>query len=172
MSDSMTDTWSAEQLAGVVNRWCQEHQIVPANGQAGEQITERNIRYYRTLGLVGAPDSGGRGYRRLHRLQLIAIRLLQAQGLPLNRIRDLLYGRRLAELEEIEKRGLAELEATRVGQTRTVRQEFWSVMPLDEDFLLVSRRGRRIPAGVRERVLAALNNDTARTAALRHERKE
>jgi len=155
-----------------VNRWCQEHQIVPANGQTGEQITERNIRYYRTLGLVGAPDSGGRGYRRLHRLQLIAIRLLQAQGLPLNRIRDLLYGRTLAELQEIEKRGLAELEATRVGQTRTVRQEFWSVMPLDDDFLLVSRRGRRIPAGVRERVLAALNNDTAMTAALRYERKE
>src|SRR5262245_2637953 len=116
MSDTMTEGWPAEQLAGMGNRWCQAPQIVPANSLAGEQITERDIRYYRTRGLVGAPDSGGRGYSRLHRLQLIAIRLLQAQGLPLNRIRDLLYGRTLAELEEIEKRGLAELEATRVGQ--------------------------------------------------------
>lgn len=169
----MSESWSAEQLADAVNRWCQKHQVVPANGQAGEQITERNIRYYRTLGLVAAPDSAGRGYGPLHRLQLIAIRLLQAQGLPLNRIRDLLYGRKLSELEEIEQRGLAELEAARFGPTRTMdRQEFWSVMPLDDDYLLVSRRGRRIPAGLRERLLAVLNKDVSVTAAWRHERKE
>src|SRR3954469_4201951 len=100
---------SLPELADAVNDWCSEHDIEPANGQAGETVTERNIRFYRTMGLVDPPD--GAVYGEKHLLQLSAIRLLQAQGVPLRRIRDLLYGRSLAELREIRKRGLAESEA-------------------------------------------------------------
>ena len=168
----MSEAYSAGELAEAVNQWCQRHDVAPASGQAGESITERNIRYYRALGLVDAPASGGQGFGRKHRLQLIGIRMLQAQGLALDRIRDLLYGRSLEELEEVERRGLAELDQTRVGGWRAARQEFWSVTPLNDDFLLVSRRGRRLSAGLRERVLAALENNSPTTAAARHNRKD
>jgi hypothetical protein len=103
---------------------------------------------------------------------------LQAQGLPLSRIRELLYGRSPEELEEIERRGLAELAQAGAGsaagaaQWSAVRQELWSVTPLTDDLFLVSRRGRRITAGLRQRVLAALESSSAATAASRHNRKD
>ena len=38
-------------------------------------------------------SGGGQGYSEKHRLQVIAVRLLQSQGVPLRRIRELLLGR-------------------------------------------------------------------------------
>jgi hypothetical protein len=120
-------------------------------------MTERNVRYYRSLGLVGPPLAGGGvGYGELHMLQLVAIRLLQAQGLPLNRIRDLLLGRTLAELREIEKRGLAE-PPNPEPVFRPLSGEGWAMTPLDDEFLLISRQGRGISNEVRGRLLAALH---------------
>ena len=149
---------SAEQLAEEVNGWCDTHGVAPASGQAGERMTERNIRYYRTLGLLAPPlMGGGQGFVEMHRLQLVAIRLLQAQGLPLNRIRELLFGRTLDELKHIEKEGLAELKAASTPTFRPALSESWAVTPLDEEFLLVSRRGHAVSPELRARLLAALN---------------
>jgi DNA-binding transcriptional MerR regulator len=148
---------SVGELADEINRWCHRHRIEPASGQAGERMTERNVRYYRTLGLLDPPAAGGgQGYGEKHRLQLIAIRLLQAQGLPLHRIRDLLFGRTAEDLREIEKRGLAELEAAAVPHFRPSPAESWGVTPLDDEFLIVSRRGRSLPPDLRARLLSAL----------------
>ncbi|MEI9892950.1 MAG: hypothetical protein WDN28_03295 [Chthoniobacter sp.] len=110
----------------------------------------------RTLGLVDAPDGGG--YREKHLLQLSAVRLLQGQGVPLRRIRELLYGRSLAELREIRRRGLAEAPRTTAAQriSLPVQDELWRAIPLDEDFLLISRRGTTLTAAQREAVLRAL----------------
>jgi DNA-binding transcriptional MerR regulator len=156
----MKQTVSAQRLADLVNLWCQEHRVHPANGQAGEQISVRNIRYYRTLGLLDAPEfGGGQGFGEKHRLQLIAIRLLQAQGLPLNRIQQLLFGRSLEELSEIEQRGLAELRETRVSAFRPGGDESWNMMPLNDEFMLVSRHGRSVGADVRQRLLAVLGGE-------------
>ncbi len=157
----MPETFSLEALSDRINAWCEEHGIAPASGQAGEVVSERNIRYYRTLGLVDAPDGGGYGEK--HLLQLTAVRILQAQGLPLRRIRELLFGRSLPELREIRRRGLAE------GQTATaalrvtmpVQDELWRAIPLDEDFLLVSRRGTPITPAQREAVLLALRTGSS-----------
>jgi DNA-binding transcriptional MerR regulator len=155
----MRQTFSAVELAESVNRWCAEHRIAPVSGQAGERVTERNIRYYRTLGLVDAPESGGgQGYGEKHRLQVLAIRLLQAQGLPLTRIQRLLYGRSLEDLRRIEKQGLAELPAC-AEAFRPMADESWRVTPLDDEYLLISRRGRVVPEAVRARLLAALDNE-------------
>lgn len=157
----MNATYNVEQLAEAVNQWCDEHGVTPASGQTGERMTERNVRYYRTLGLVDAPVAGGGiGYGEKHLLQLIAIRLLQAQGLPLNRIRDLLFGRTLAELRQIEKRGLAELKQTNVTVFRPTAGEGWTMTPLDDEFLLISRQGRGISDEVRARLRAVLHPDS------------
>ncbi|MDB6030124.1 MAG: hypothetical protein JWM16_462, partial [Verrucomicrobiales bacterium] len=59
----MGEMFSIEVLAQKVNDWCDTHQIFPASRQAGDVMTERNIRYYRTLGLVDGPlAGGGQGY--------------------------------------------------------------------------------------------------------------
>jgi DNA-binding transcriptional MerR regulator len=156
----MTETVSAQQLAEMVNHWCDDHRVYPANGQAGELISVRNIRYYRTLGLLDPPElGGGHGFSEKHRLQLIAIRLLQAQGLPLSRIQQLLFGRSLEELSEIEQRGLAELQETRVSAFRPSGDESWNMMPLNDEFMLVSRHGRSVGADVRQRLLAVLDGE-------------
>ena len=153
----MEKLWSADELAHEVNAWCDEHGVEPANGQAGEQMTERNIRYYRTLGLLDPPLlGGGQGFGEKHRLQLVALRLLQAQGLPLNRIRELLFGRTLEELKHIETRGLAEVRAVPTVTFRPQFTESWAVTSLDDDFLLISRRGRGVSSELRERLLAVL----------------
>jgi DNA-binding transcriptional MerR regulator len=169
----MKSLCSAEELARAVNEWSEKHQIAPANGQAGERITERGIRYYRTLGLVDAPASAGAGFGEKHRLQLIAIRLLQAQGIPLNRIRHLLFGRSLDDLKRIEREGLKEVQTAQPAVFGFTHSEAWTVTTLDDEFLLVSRKGRRISAEQRKRVLAALITSHPRlTAANRHSRKE
>lgn len=153
----MNERLSLTELAERVNAWCEQHRIVPANGQAGESLNERNLRYYRSLGLIDPPvTGGGQGYGEKHRLQVIAIRLLQAQGLPLNRIRGLLLGRDLPELREIEKRGLAELDTHRVASFQPALGEAWAVCPLDDEFLLISRRGRPISQEKREQILEIL----------------
>jgi DNA-binding transcriptional MerR regulator len=154
----MSELVSAERLAEQVNDWCEQHGVRPASGQAGERITVRNIRYYRTLGLLDAPTTGGgQGFGEKHRLQLTAVRLLQAQGLPLGRIQELLYGRSLEDLQEIESRGLAEMEQSLNAGFQMSANESWGVMPLNEEFMLVSRRGRKLPSALKERLLAILN---------------
>ena len=154
----MNNAFTVEDLAAEVNQWCDRHQVVPASGQSGERMSERNVRYYRTLGLLDAPvTGGGAGYGEKHRLQLIAIRLLQAQGIPLNRIRELLFGRTIEELRQIEKRGLAELEQSQIAAFRPSSSESWTMTPLDDEFLLVSRRGRGISDDLRVRLRAVLN---------------
>lgn len=159
-SEDMNETFSVEKLAEKVNEWCEQHAVRPANGQAGERITARNVRYYRALGLLDAPVlGGGQGFGEKHRLQLVAIRLLQAQGMPLSRIQQLLFGRSLEALKRIERQGLAELDHSPVAAFHASANESWSVTPLDEEFLLVSRRGRGLSPQLRGRLLAMLESE-------------
>jgi DNA-binding transcriptional MerR regulator len=161
----MPANYSVSELADRVNAWCDEHEIAPVNGQAGEVVTERNIRFYRTAGLLDAPEGGGgHGFGEKHLLQLIAIRLLQAQGLPLRRIRELLYGRSLAELKQIQRRGLNERRRSSTAPlmpSPAGGDEVWRVIPLDDDFSLISRNGTTLSAAQRAAVIAALAGTTS-----------
>ncbi len=154
----MSELFSAEALAETVNGWCESHGVAPASGQASERLTVRNIRYYRALGLLDPPLlGGGQGFGEKHRLQLIAIRLLQAQGSPLSRIQQLLFGRAVEDLKRIEQQGPAELAQVQIAAFRPSLNETWRVTPLNEEFMLVSRRGRGLPPALRERLLTILN---------------
>lgn len=152
---------SVSELADRVNAWCAEHAVAPANGQAGELVTERNIRFYRTVGLLDAPAGGGCGFGEKHFLQLVGIRLLQAQGLPLRRIRELLFGRTLAELREVQRRGVAEARnqsaAAGFPAFALAGDGLWRVTALDDDFMIVSRRGTTLSAPQRDALLRALH---------------
>lgn len=147
-SVSVSKSLSIEELAAEVQEWVQAHRVVPANGQAAEAISERNIRYYRTLGLVDPPLSGGqRGFGEKHKLQLIGIRLLQAHGLPLRRIRELLFGLDERKLRELLHRGAREFGGATPATAGLdfSRPEQWNVTPLVDGFLLVSRSGEPLP---------------------------
>ena len=43
---------SLRKLAEAVNEWCSEKGFVPVSGQAAENLSERSLRYYRTLGIL------------------------------------------------------------------------------------------------------------------------
>lgn len=157
----MPDSFSLEELSNRINAWCAEHDIAPVSGQAGDDVSERTVRYYRTLGLVDAPEAGGYGDK--HLLQLTAVRLLQAQGLPLRKIRELLFGRTLADLREVRRRGLSEAQRAQSKNLRLTMpvpagDELWRIIPLDDDFLLVSRRGAPLTPAQRTAVLRTLQS--------------
>jgi len=156
MKSPVTKEFSLEELARAVQDWCAEHKVFPANGQAAEEITERNIRYYRTLGLLDPPiGSYAKTFSDKHRLQLIAIRLFQAQGLPLRKIRDELYGKSLEDLvvleKQVSKRGKKALSIA-MPFAPSSASESWSVVALTDEFLLVSRQNRQLPRSVIEKI--------------------
>jgi DNA-binding transcriptional MerR regulator len=108
-SSTEEPAYSAAELADAVNYWCEQHDVSPRSEQIASRISVRNIHYYRSVGLISAPSRGrGKGFSEKHFLQLIAIRLLQSQDLPQRRIKELLQGRTLADLREIQARGINE----------------------------------------------------------------
>lgn len=147
--------WTADELAEVVNEWCESHGVRPIEGRTSDTLTVRNIHYYRGVGLITSPARGrGPGYGEQQFLELIAIRLLQARGLPHRRIEELIRGRSLEDLRRIKKEGLSESSATKGTAPPLVRRtltaassapvspaENWNVSPLDERYLLVTRTG-------------------------------
>ncbi len=154
---SASDSLSLEELATRVDQWCREHGIVPAAGQAADQLSERTARYYRTLGLLDGPAGSGAGYGEKHFLQLVAVRLLQARGLALRRIRELTHGRSAADLRELQRRALKEqLSLASSRPLPGASEELWRMIPLDADFILCSRRGESVTARQRAAILAVL----------------
>src|SRR5437899_3178578 len=148
----MRGNYSVNELAETINQWCQEHRVEPLHNGAGQKVTVRNVRYYQSLGLVDRPVSAdGHGFTERHRLQLVAIRLLQAKGLPLGKIQSLLYGRTEQELREIETRGLDEIS---IGSAppRLQPSDDWKVVPIDPNILLLTRSGRDITAAQRLKI--------------------
>jgi DNA-binding transcriptional MerR regulator len=78
--------------------------LAQGRGTVTEVPDERTVRYYLTEGLVSpAEDKRGTasvfGYR--HLLQLLVVKKLQAEHLPIRKIRDLVDGRSERELERL-----------------------------------------------------------------------
>jgi DNA-binding transcriptional MerR regulator len=131
-----------QRLAEAVNDWCAEKGFVPASGQAAENLSQRSLRYYRTLGLLDGPATGeGTAYSERHFLQLASIRALQSRGMPLRRIQELLYGRDNANLRELLDR--ARREHQPVATMPPFSAETWNVIPLEGSFALIGRDGAR-----------------------------
>ena len=151
---SMSKRWTIQELAETVNDWCHERGVRPVNGQAASELSARTLHYYRSSGLLDAPESGaGRGYGQRHFLQLAAIRILQAQGLPLSRIQQLVFGRSDEELKQIAEsarkvgRGAADLR-----HPPFTSQETWTTYPLHEQLFLVARDRRALSASQLEAI--------------------
>jgi DNA-binding transcriptional MerR regulator len=142
----LMNRWTIQELAGMVNAWCRDRALQPANGQTASELSARTLHYYRSVGLLDAPEAGaGRGYGRRHLLQLKAIRILQAQGLPQSRIQQLLFGRSDKELEQIaESLGKIDSGITNVHSRTFDSKETWTVYPLNEEVFVVARNGAHL----------------------------
>ena len=125
----------------MVNRWCRDRGLKPANGQSASELSARTLHYYRSSGLLDAPDSrAGPGYGQRHFLQLASIRILQAQGLPLSRIQQLLFGRSDQELKRIaDSAGKIDPGKADVHRQPFLSQERWTSYPLSEQVFVVAR---------------------------------
>ena len=99
-----------EKYVGVAWLASEAAKILTGSGLAQERGTvtevpdERTVRYYLTEGLVSpAEEKQGTasvfGYR--HLLQLLVVKKLQAEHLPIRKIRDLVDGRTERELERL-----------------------------------------------------------------------
>jgi DNA-binding transcriptional MerR regulator len=148
--------FTLEELAAAVRDWCGKHGMFPANGQVADEISERTIRYYRTLGLLDPPVGNYvKTFTEKHRLQIIAIRVYQAQGIPLRKIREALYGQSLEDLAAFEKaagRNGKQGMADAIPLAPVAAEENWSVVPLDQGFLLVNREKRYLPQAVVQKI--------------------
>ncbi|MEW6745822.1 MAG: MerR family transcriptional regulator [Planctomycetota bacterium] len=84
----------------------------PPSGRVRAVPDERVIRYYITLGLLDRPLAfRGRTalYGRRHLLQIVAVKRLQAEGVPLSTIQARLAGLSDGELEPLARIGRGEL---------------------------------------------------------------
>jgi DNA-binding transcriptional MerR regulator len=103
MTDTPT-TWTLDELAERVGAALSVGYDGQPSGRVREVPDRRAIRYYTTLGLVDRPIAR-RGsavlYGRRHLLQLVAIKKLQARGLPLARIQMELAGATDEQLQRV-----------------------------------------------------------------------
>lgn len=92
------------ELAGEVARILGESGLAQERGTVSEVPDERTIRYYLTEGLLSpAEDKQGTAsvFNHKHLLQLLVVKKLQSEHLPIRKIRDLVAGRTERELERL-----------------------------------------------------------------------
>jgi hypothetical protein len=130
--------WTLDDLCGRVALALATGYEGQRNGQVRDVPDGRTVRYYATLGLVDRPSSfQGRTafYGRRHLLQLVAIKRLQARGLPLAKVQEELLGltgRALARLAAVDDAILDGREAPAMealGAPVRAALEFWKEPP-------------------------------------------
>lgn len=90
----------ADEAARLVGRFVPRQE----RGSVSELPDERMVRYYSSGGLISPPE-GRQGtaavYGYLHLLQLLAIKRLQAEHLPIKKIKELVEGKTETDLEQL-----------------------------------------------------------------------
>lgn len=96
-----------DELCTAVNRRLRAEKIKVEDGRTAGRVTPRNVRYYRTIGLLSPPErAGGRAnYTNSHLDEIVRIKRSQAEGRSLEEIRA---ARRIAHdiLEDGRSRGV------------------------------------------------------------------
>ena len=147
-----------DELSLEVSRLLEEKALLEAqgDGRVAAAPDARTVRYYGTLGLVDRPSIVEREarYGRRHVLQLVAVKALQARGLPLAEIQARLYGRSNPELETLLSAVAA--ERPRPAGVRALR---WREVTVEPGLKVMVEDGwasRLSPAALEERIRAAL----------------
>ncbi len=119
--------WTLEELCSVAERVLELAGVVSESARVRSTPDERTLRYYTTIGLLSRP-SAFRGrtalYLRSHLAQVVAIKRLQASGLPLSDVQLRLAGLTSTELEVVAKLPAELPEPSKPVRTvQTIRQE-------------------------------------------------
>lgn len=103
VKNAQADDWTLEELSEQAERLLAQWNLPNPGGRVSPVPSSRTIRYYTSLGLLDRPHyvSGTARYTRRHLNQLLAIKALQAEYLPLPAIQKRLDGRSPEELEQI-----------------------------------------------------------------------
>ena len=91
-------------MAGEAARILSESGLAQERGTVSELPDERTIRYYLTEGLISpAEEKQGTAsvFSHRHLLQLLVVKKLQSEHLPIRKIRELVAGRTERELERL-----------------------------------------------------------------------
>ena len=80
-----------DELCAEVNRVLEARGISVPDGRTASVVTPRNVRYYRTIGLMQPPSrSGGRAeYRQEHLDEIVEIKKAQHEGISLEQLLEL-----------------------------------------------------------------------------------
>lgn len=103
-SEQPTTLWTLEELSQLSQNEMERRRIPSPGGRVSQIPSARTIRYYTSLGLVDRPngyDGGLAQYGQRHLKQLLAIKILQSEYLPLPEIQKQLYGRTDEELNQL-----------------------------------------------------------------------
>lgn len=115
------------ELARLAARALDEGGVRVASGRVTEVPDARLIRWYTTIGLLDRPTIGpGRvaRYGPRHLLQVVAVKRLQAQGLPLAQIQQ-----RLAGATETQLHAVAALPEGLAAPSAAPPERFWAARP-------------------------------------------
>ncbi|HZE99786.1 MAG TPA: MerR family transcriptional regulator [Planctomycetota bacterium] len=151
-------TMSLDELTREAGRLLEENALLEAqaDGRVAAAPDARTVRYYATLGLVDRPGIVDREarYGRRHLLQLVAVKALQARGLPLADIQSRLYGCSNPELENLLK--AVSQDRPRAAAVQPLR---WRELTIEPGLKLMVEDGwasRLSPAALEDRIRAAL----------------
>ncbi len=121
MVDAHSDSlWRLDELTEHTRQLLATLGPAQSSARVREVPDSRTIRYYTTLGLVDRPaEMRGRTafYGPRHLLQILAIKTLQAQGLQLSRIQELLLNRSEAQLAATAGVTLDQIESSSADRT-------------------------------------------------------
>jgi hypothetical protein len=93
----MIDIVNIEQLCDEVNRILETRRITVSDARTASVVSPRNVRYYRTIGLMEPPirRDGRAMYEQVHIDQIVAIKEAQQDGITLE---ELIEQRKRTEL--------------------------------------------------------------------------
>ena len=126
--------WTLDELAERVDTALAVDYSGPPSGRVRAVPDRRAIRWYTTIGLIDRPVAHrGRTalYGPRHLLQLVAVKRLQARGLPLVAIQQELAGATDSQLARVARlpEGVAPGPAVPSGRGRARRAGFWRERP-------------------------------------------
>lgn len=125
--ENVQPQWTLPELAAQVAVELSNVDVEQHSGRVRDVPDARTIRYYTTLGLLDRPGHvKGRTayYSRRHLMQLVAIKRMQARGIPLSEIQEKLYGVTPSQLAR-----LAGMEPVKDAPRKSERAGFWKARP-------------------------------------------
>lgn len=111
-----------DELCAEVNRSLLEGGISISDGRTASTVTPRNVRYYRTIGMLSPPrrSEGRAEYDNSHVDEIVAIKVAQSEGISLE---DLRLRRQTAERLSDEA-SIKDVVTPLMFSSRDIRQQF------------------------------------------------